>query len=190
MIYLRLYLLLGMVIHKLVWEILKRRKGAPQSESPKLEFNFKTLVKIVKTLILIFLIIQTAFLDVFPILDDPLALRIFGVLLYTAGLVLAIIARVQLGQNWANLEDFQVLRGQQLVQTGIYQYIRHPIYTGDFLFVLGLELALNSWLVLIVLPLAVVIYRQALAEEKLLSNEIPGYADYCRRSKMFIPYLL
>jgi protein-S-isoprenylcysteine O-methyltransferase Ste14 len=54
----------------------------------------------------------------------------------------------------------------------------------------GLELALNSWLVLTVLiPLAVGI-RQALAEEALLSRVFPDYGAYRKRTKRFIPFIL
>lgn len=189
MIYLRLYLLLGMVIHKLVWEIYKKKQGYLKTTKPKFAFNLKTIVKVGKTLFLLFLVFQTLFLSILPISDNPLALQVIGVVIYTSGLVLAIIGRVQLGKNWANIEDFQILQEQQLVQNGIYKYIRHPIYTGDFLLILGLELALNSWLVLIAIPLAFVIYWQAKEEEKLLAKEIAGYSEYQSRSKMFIPYI-
>jgi len=79
------------------------------------------------------------------------------------------------------------LSEQALVTSGIYKYIRHPIYTGDMLLLLGLELALNSWLVLGVVLVVAVVVRQALAEETLLSAMVPNYKDYRRRTKMFIP---
>jgi protein-S-isoprenylcysteine O-methyltransferase Ste14 len=95
-----------------------------------------------------------------------------------------------LGKNWVDLEDYQVLPEQLLVTEGIYRYVRHPIYTGDVLLLVGLELALNSWLVVAVLiPLAVFV-RQALAEEALLSRVFPEYAAYCQRTKRFIPFLV
>lgn len=190
MIYLRLYLFLGMVIHKIVWEIYKKKQGYLKTTKTKFEFNLKTMVKVGKTLFLLFLVVQTLFLSILPISDNPLPLQAIGVSIYTFGVILAITGRVQLGKNWANIEDFQILHEQQLVQNRIYKYIRHPIYVGDFLLVLGLELALNSWLVLVVIPLAIVIYWQAKAEEKLLRNEISGYSEYQEKSRMFIPYIL
>jgi protein-S-isoprenylcysteine O-methyltransferase Ste14 len=190
MIYLRLYLLLGMIIHKLVWEIYKKKQGYLKTTKPKFAFNLKTMVKVGKTLFLLFLVIQTLFLSILPISNNPIPLQVIGVFIYTSGLILAIIGRVQLGKNWANIEDYQILHEQQLVKVGIYKYIRHPIYAGDFLLLLGLELALNSWLVLIVIPLAFVIYWQAKAEEKLLRNEITGYSEYQQSSWMFIPNIL
>jgi protein-S-isoprenylcysteine O-methyltransferase Ste14 len=187
----RIYLFAGLLLHKAVWEVLKRRtpvRSNPESTPPSL---FKKLVKAGKIAVLLFLIIQTLFLPaVFPILKDPAGLRIAGIAVYTTGLLLAILGRLQLGENWANIEDYQVLQGQSMVSSGVYRYIRHPIYTGDLLLLVGLELALNSWLVLGVAALAVVVYQQARQEESVLSRAFPGYAAYRRSSKMFIPYVL
>ena len=111
-------------------------------------------------------------------------------MIYSLGLIIAITGRIQLGNNWVNLEDYQVIEGQRIVQTGIYSHIRHPIYTGDILLILGLELALNSWLVLIVIPLVFYVVKQTLAEEAILSQAFPNYNDYSRHTKMFIPYIV
>ena len=146
MIFLRTTLVLGMVFHKLVWEFKKREDRAVSREylQEQNKFSLKSVIKFVKSLALIFLVFQTLFLDLFPISIEPQMLRIFGVIIYFAGLFIAVSGRLQLGNNWANLEDYQVLPQQKLVNTGLYAYIRHPIYTGDFLLILGLELALNS----------------------------------------------
>ena len=76
------------------------------------------------------------------------------------------------------------------MSNGIYGIVRHPIYTGDVLLLLGLELALNSWLVLGVIAVILVVIKQSLAEETLLSERLSGYREYCVKTKMFIPYLL
>jgi len=190
MIFLRLFLFLGLVFHKLVWEIMKRQ-GPSSSQKQKPETSFlKSVLKGLKALFLLFIIIQTLFLDLFPITDQSLPLRIFGVVLYSLGLAIAVMGRVQLGNNWANVEDYQIVSNQKLINTGIYRYIRHPIYAGDILLLIGLELALNSWLVLGILILIPYIYWQAKAEESLLLNTFPDYNEYKKNSKMFIPYLI
>lgn len=187
----QIYLFAGMVVHKLVWEIMKHRSGSIERSSISWSWNLKTLVKLTKIACLVFLVIQTLFLDnLFPISNQPFWLRITGIGIYTLGMGLAIAGRIHLGNNWVNLEDAKVLKDQRLVEEGIYRLIRHPIYTGDFLLILGLEMALNSWLILIVIPLAIVIYRQARAEEKLMVVGFSQYLDYQRRTKMFIPYIL
>jgi protein-S-isoprenylcysteine O-methyltransferase Ste14 len=191
MIVLRIVLFSGMVVHKLIWEILKvSDKNAPKKVFRPPITGLKYLVKLGKTVVLLLLILQTLFLNILPLSSDPARLRLIGTIIYFIGLLIAIIGRLQLGRNWANLEDYQVLPGQSLIQTGIYKYIRHPIYIGDVLLLLGLELALNSWLVLGVVVLFLYVILQARKEENILANAFPGYANYRKRTKMFIPYII
>lgn len=187
MIILRLYLLSGLILHKVVWELLRKKSEEKPKETKSLSV---TLVKLVKIAILCGILIQTLLPDVIPITTEPFPLRIAGTAIYTLGLLVAIAARVQLGDNWANIETGQVLETQQVVDRGIYGLIRHPIYTGDLLLLLGLELALNSWLFLGVFLLAPAVMMKAIGEEKMLVRELPGYADYCTRTKRFVPFLV
>lgn len=189
-IILRAVLFLGMVFHKLVWEVLKRQADTLEIVQKPQASPLKSAIKVLKSLVLIFLIVQTLFLDLLPISSEPVAIRIAGLVIYLIGLSVAVIGRIQLGKNWVNLEDYQVIPDQQLVQRGIYGYVRHPIYTGDILLIFGLELALNSWLVLIIIPLVLVVVRQTLAEEAVLSQAFPDYKSYRQRTKMFIPFVI
>jgi protein-S-isoprenylcysteine O-methyltransferase Ste14 len=182
----RVLLFLGLVLHKAVWEVLKRADGPARTTSPPGRVR---LVKAVKVLVLAFLLVQTLCLDLFP-LGAPGQLQLAGGALYLLGLGVALAARVQLGRNWLDLESFDVLPRQTLVDRGLYGYIRHPIYTGDLLLVTGLQLALDSWLVLAVVPLALFVVRQVLAEEALLSRTFPAYARYCAETKRFIPFVV
>lgn len=187
---LRIVLFLGMVFHKLVWEVMKRREGVTRASRKSCEIGPKSALKLLKSLFLVFLIVQTLFLDFLPISDQPNTLRIVGLIIFFTGLAISVTGRIQLGNNWVDLEDFQVLPEQKLVKSGIYRYIRHPIYTGDTLLVIGLELALNSWLVIGALCLIPIIYKQALDEETVLSQAFPDYEDYKKETKMFVPYLV
>ena len=179
-----------MVLHKVVWEVLKRRDGSPRSKPQEATGGLKKLVKLAKTGFLLFLLVQTLFLGILPISADPAALRIIGVLIYIFGLATAITGRIQLGDNWIDLEDAQVLPEQKIIRSGVYRFVRHPIYLGDILLVLGLELALNSWLVLLTPLIALVVFKQAREEEQILSDAFPDYRNYQRETKMFIPGLL
>jgi protein-S-isoprenylcysteine O-methyltransferase Ste14 len=183
----RIVLLAGLVFHKAVWEVMKAR--GKTVAAPVAVPLLTKLVKLVKLGVLLFLVAQTLFLDVLPIPGPPEGRRAVGVALYLAGLAIAVTGRVQLGRNWADLEDYQVGSKQAVVSHGIYGYIRHPIYTGDLLLLTGLELALNSWLVLGVLLILAVVLRQAAAEEVLLAQRLDGYADYRARTKRFVPFL-
>jgi protein-S-isoprenylcysteine O-methyltransferase Ste14 len=187
MIILRIYLLLGLILHKVVWETL-RQNSAEKPEEPK---SLKlAAIKAVKIAILLGIIAQTFLLEILPVSEEPFVLRTIGTTIYTIGLLTAIAARFQLGHNWANIETGQVLQNQKVVSKGIYGFIRHPIYTGDLLLLLGFELALNSWLFLGVFLLLPVVMLKAISEEKMLVRELSGYDAYCARTKRFIPFLI
>ena len=184
---LRLYLLAGLVAHKALWEFLRPRSGSPE---PAARNRRQLLTKAAKLLILAGLLAQTLGPDFLPIGGDPAARRVLGVTIYTAGLLLAVLGRLQLGRNWSDIEAPQVRSQQALVATGIYRYIRHPIYVGDMMLLLGIELSLNSWLLAGALALTPFVLRQALREEAMLLNRLPGYQDYLQRTKRFIPFVV
>jgi len=190
LIILKIYLLAGLVFHKALWEILKRRQGGTERTDETTASLGSRLVKLVKLMILIAIVAQTVLPDFLPISDEPLILRLVGVCIFTLGLLTAISARLQLGSNWSDIEDGKIADKHAVVSQGIYGYIRHPIYTGDILLLLGLELCLNSWLVLGLALLVPVVALQAIKEEQKLIRALPDYADYTRRTKRFIPFLV
>jgi len=195
MVLLRLYLLAGLVAHKLVWELLKRRGGPPTHVAAKPKSSLLVqAIKAVKIAILLGIAAQTVLPTILPIFPEgtqgAVAVRAAGILLYTAGLALAVGSRLQLGSNWSDIETAKVLERQHVVERGVYSLIRHPIYVGDILLLWGLELALDSWLVVGVALLTTVVLAQAIREERMLERNLPGYTDYCARTKRFIPYVV
>src|SRR5713101_9898285 len=112
---LRLILVAGLVAHKVAWELMKTRSGRASTVPAPMPSRLKRLVKYGKTAVLIFLVIQTLFLDILPIGEQAMPLRLAGLLIYGLGLAVAITGRLQLGQNWSNLEDYRVRPGQALV---------------------------------------------------------------------------
>jgi protein-S-isoprenylcysteine O-methyltransferase Ste14 len=124
-----------------------------------------------------------------PIARDPAALRIIGAAIYTLGLLTALTARLQLGRNWSDIEKASLMENHALVAHGLYRWVRHPIYAGDVLLLLGLELALNSWAAAGVVALALYVRRQAMSEERELLQTLPGYDQYYRRTARFLPFL-
>lgn len=182
----RIYLVGGLVLHKAVWEIMKRRDRAPaavKERTPKARF-----LSLVKVLILAAIVVQALGFDVLPISDRD-SLRTVGVIIYSIGLLTAVAARIQLGQNWSDIEKSYVKQDHELVAHGLYRYVRHPIYASDLLLLLGLELALNSWAVVGVVAVAIYVRRQAIREERKLLQTLPGYQQYCRRTARFIPFV-
>jgi protein-S-isoprenylcysteine O-methyltransferase Ste14 len=73
-------------------------------------------------------------------------------------------------------------RGQRVISTGPYRIVRHPMYAGAILYLIGIPLLLGSWLGLIVLPLILgALTLRILLEESALREGLPGYDEYARR---------
>jgi protein-S-isoprenylcysteine O-methyltransferase Ste14 len=82
-------------------------------------------------------------------------------------------------------------RGQVLIDTGLYAYIRHPFYLGFLLFLAGLALWLESYASLLTMlpPLACLIARISV-EERTLKEKLSGYGDYTKRVRYrLIPFV-
>jgi protein-S-isoprenylcysteine O-methyltransferase Ste14 len=85
----------------------------------------------------------------------------------------------------------QTERGQTVISTGPYEYVRHPMYAAAIPFIVGTTLLLGSWYGLLLGPiLVVVIGFRAVREERVLQAELPGYDAYMARVKYrLIPYV-
>jgi protein-S-isoprenylcysteine O-methyltransferase Ste14 len=80
--------------------------------------------------------------------------------------------------------------GAQLVETGVYKYLRHPIYSGIIFCVVGLFLRQPTvWMAIAVAMVIIFLFFKARLEEKLLLSVYPGYADYRRRTWGLFPGL-
>jgi len=85
----------------------------------------------------------------------------------------------------------QVEAGQEVISSGPYRLVRHPMYFGGVLTMLFAPLVLGSYVALpmfaVVIP--VIVFR-LLNEEKVLRNELPGYSEYCDRTRYrLVPYV-
>ncbi len=81
-------------------------------------------------------------------------------------------------------------RGQTVISTGPYRYVRHPMYAGVIPFMVGTTFLLGSWYGLLGLILVVGIGFRAVREERVLRAELPGYDAYMGRVKYrLIPYV-
>jgi protein-S-isoprenylcysteine O-methyltransferase Ste14 len=116
-------------------------------------------------------------------------LRAVGVILLVAGLGLCVWARINLGRNWGM--PMTKKDDPELVTSGPYRYVRHPIYSGLLLAIVGTAIATDlAWLVAAAIVGAYFFYS-ASVEEKLMSSSFPdAYAEYRSRTKMLIPFVL
>ncbi|GAY17373.1 membrane protein [Mycobacterium sp. shizuoka-1] len=118
----------------------------------------------------------------------PAALCVIGSLVAGAGFAVAVVVAVQ---NIYASTTVQVESGQKVVSTGLYGVVRHPMYTGNVLILVGLPLALGSfWALAFVMPGVAVLAARIHDEEKLLDRELAGYREYTQqvRSRL-IPYM-
>jgi protein-S-isoprenylcysteine O-methyltransferase Ste14 len=126
--------------------------------------------------------------------DASLAVRspvlgAIGAVVFAAGLTLAVWARIQLGRNWGM--PMSQKADAELVTSGPYRFVRHPIYTGLVAGVLGTALVTNLIDLIIVVILGAYFLYSAFAEEKYLAATFPAaYPGYRTRTKMLIPFVL
>jgi protein-S-isoprenylcysteine O-methyltransferase Ste14 len=111
-----------------------------------------------------------------------------GLVLFALGLAFAIWARVNLGRNWGT--PMSRKDEPELVTSGPYRLVRHPIYSGILVAGLGTAVAL-SWLWLTGFTLAGIYFiYSATVEEHYLAEQFPdSYPAYRRSTKMLMPFV-
>lgn len=106
----------------------------------------------------------------------PPAICVVGDVLVAVGL--GVVALVLIQNSYA-ASTVQVEAGQTVVSTGLYGLVRHPMYTGNVIMLVGIPLALGSyWGLVFVLPGLIVLAVRIRDEEKLLQEELTGYREY------------
>ena len=112
---------------------------------------------------------------------------VLGLLLTTTGIGGTLYARHYLGRFWT--AEAVVQEEHQLVDTGPYALVRHPIYTAAIILYLGLGLTFGSLWCWIAVALVVVAYAwKARLEDRFLAAELPGYKAYRRKTRyMLLP---
>lgn len=111
-----------------------------------------------------------------------------GVALWALGLGLAVWARVYLGRNWGMPMSRE--EDPELVTAGPYRRVRHPIYSGMVLAMIGTAVALSLCWFIVAAFFGVYFAYSARAEERYLTEQFPdAYPAYQRSSKMLIPFI-
>lgn len=87
--------------------------------------------------------------------------------------------------------SIRVEEGQRVVSTGVYSLVRHPMYFGALILMVGTPLALGSWWALLITPLFVpILYFRIANEEKVLVRDLPGYREYQQKVRYrLIPWI-
>ena len=124
-----------------------------------------------------------------PVSVDPLPLYWAGTALVAAGLAFSIWARRHLGANWS--ATITLKEGHVLVRTGPYRWVRHPIYTGLLLAILGTALSRNDWCSLLGFAIitAAFIRKLSIEERWMLGAFEAEYRQYQANVPALIPFL-
>lgn len=117
-------------------------------------------------------------------------MAVLGALLTLLGVAFACWARFVLGRNWSSV--VQVKQDQDLIQSGPYRWVRHPIYTGLLLAFLGTATAIGEWRGLICVAIVAVSFwfKLRLEERWMRENFGASYESYMQRTKALIPGVL
>jgi protein-S-isoprenylcysteine O-methyltransferase Ste14 len=120
--------------------------------------------------------------------DNPWLLGI-GLAIFVLGLALAVWARVYLGRNWGM--PMSQKADPELVTTGPYARVRHPIYSGIILAMVGTAIAVSLYWLIAVAILSAYFLFSAVMEERTMAKLFPAaYPPYKHTTKMLIPYVL
>jgi protein-S-isoprenylcysteine O-methyltransferase Ste14 len=113
-----------------------------------------------------------------------------GTAITAAGLAFSAWARVHLGRNWS--ATVTVKQDHELIRTGPYAIVRHPIYTGVLFGIIGTALAIGQWRgVVAVVIVLVAFWRKLRIEERWMSETFgEEYRRYRARTRALIPFLL
>ena len=116
-------------------------------------------------------------------------IRWLGLVLCGLGFALAFWSRLALGRMYSG--EVTIQKGHQLITTGPYRYIRHPVYLGIVCTALGLSLLFRSWIGLaVMMPIVVGLLFRIKDEEVVLHKEFgQEWEAYYKQSWRFIPYL-
>ncbi len=150
-------------------------------------------VRIVLTLVILGVLARRAHLG--PLANNfrwdytpfPGVLAWLGVILTGLGIAFAIWARMHLGRNWSPAPALK--ENHELVTSGPYAYVRHPIYTGILAAMLGTGFVNVSWLAVFVVAGATFLWRVK-REEVLMMQKFPDtYPEYKKRTRALIPFI-
>ena len=181
------YLWLALGIYWLLAAITAKRAARTQSPGSR-------LLQIVPEIVAFFLLFgrwqRPAWLGWRFVPESALSVAWLGLALTAAGIGLALWARLFLGRNWSG--RVTIKEEHELIQSGPYAVVRHPIYSGFLLAILGTALAQGHLRSLLAFPFAVLGWSFKLRlEESFMAQQFGNtYLEYKRRVKALVPFVV
>ena len=162
----------------------RRMRTGPTAETRPVQ----KVVIVVAGLSLVALIVVSALDYRFGWSTVPASISVVGDVLVAFGLGVAMLVVIQNGYAASTIT---VESGQKLVSTGLYAFVRHPMYAGTVIEMLGIPLALGSyWGLVFVVPGLIGLAVRIGDEERLLKQELDGYSEYVQKVHYrLVPYV-
>jgi len=161
-----------------------RLKAGPVSEKEPSQ----SLIQALASVFFILIFVVSALDHRFQWSRVPALLAIAGDVFVALGLLTIFLV---FRENTYTSVLIEVSEGQRVISTGPYRVVRHPMYSGALLMLLFTPLALGSfWGVLAVFPMFGAIGFRLLGEERFLAKGLPGYAEYCQKTRYrLVPFV-
>jgi|SRR6516165_3404301 protein-S-isoprenylcysteine O-methyltransferase Ste14 len=150
----------------------RRMRAGPRAEKEKTQ----KIVLLFAVISFIAIFVVSAFDYRFKWSPAPFAIVILGDIAVAIGFVIMFLV---VKENTFASATIEVSEGHEVISTGLYSIVRHPMYSGALLIALGTPLALGSFwgIAVSVLSIGSILWR-LLHEERYLSEKLPGYNEY------------
>ena len=113
-----------------------------------------------------------------------------GLVIFLMGAILAVWAKLTMGSSWGRPAQHDLSIQKQLVRTGPFAFSRNPIYVGLLLLFLGFEMVLQSYLIVLIIPLFLMVYFAVKKEEKLLEKYFgKEYLEFKKKVPRFLIFI-
>ena len=166
-------------------KLLERRvKAGPVAEKEKSQKIIQSIAQIAFLLVIIFPSVDHRF----SWSSVPTAICLVGDIVVVLGLVIVFFV---FRENSFTSATIETEKEQKVITTGPYALVRHPMYIGALLMLLGVPLALGSWWgILALIPITIVIILRLLDEENYLLRNLSGYKNYYAKVQYrLVPYI-
>jgi protein-S-isoprenylcysteine O-methyltransferase Ste14 len=185
------WITMGLWCVLIIYIVRGARTANAEIEHPARMSVFSRVLKIVGMLYLFALIYfpRSVGIPARPMAAHHLGRDLAGVVLCAAGVALVIASRRALGRSWS---DLVVLKNNhELIQRGPYRWMRHPLYSGMLLAILGSAITVNTRVAYLAVPVVLFgFWVKSRQEEALLEQHFSEYRQYRQRVKAFIPFVL